>query len=227
MNNSEKEPELFDNFNPPHADFFGDTNTDDTSLLNLTINVDSTANPSGTNTSQIDFEKSLNPTIISNINLNKLPVPDSNTNPFKSSKTPSSSDQYTDSEPPSYEQFIKGLELELKDAELKASMEEEGNNLLETLLKKHIIPDVNTPDKHGKALIHYAAENHDAESLKILLEQKDVDVNLKDKKSATPLHICSEKGYTECVRLLLAHKNNDVNAQEKDGRTPLHYAAQN
>ena len=96
---------------------------------------------------------------------------------------------------------------------MKASIINKGDTLLESLLKNYIITDVNAPDEHGKTLLRYTGKNDDAESMKILVERKDVDVNLKDKNSVTPLHCAAKHDHAERVQLLLAYPFIDVNAQ--------------
>ena len=267
MKNSEEGLKSDDNSGHTLTDNSSNPDADDTNVSLPRINVDSSANPSGTSSSETNSEVSSNQSITTTTSIPQLATIEHNTNPFGShnnnsnnfgntstnfssfggssnsftlptynenmfainsnaipfapiqftnqtydiSETSSLFQRYKHPEPRSYEQLIKALKLDLKDAQLKASADTETSNPLQTLLRKHNITDINTPDDNGKTLLHYVVENNDVASLKILLEQKDIHVNPQDNNRMTPLHIAAEKGYSECVTLLLSHKDISIN----------------
>ncbi len=80
--------------------------------------------------------------------------------------------------------------------------------------------DVNVQDDLAKSPLHWAVENGNTKTVKLLLDHA-ADPNLKNQDDDTPLHLSKSK---EIAELLLA-KNADVKARNKSGRTPLHHAA--
>jgi ankyrin repeat protein len=75
----------------------------------------------------------------------------------------------------------------------------------------------------GKAAIHYAAEQGNAQVLP-LLHRAGASLSLQTDRKKTPLMLAAIKGRLEAVRYLL-EQGQDVQARDDDEWTALHYAA--
>ena len=63
--------------------------------------------------------------------------------------------------------------------------------------------DVNMGDaKSGRTVLHYAAEEKDAQTLSLLLTHKEIDVDCKTFKGETPLVMAYWRNYTDIVKRL-------------------------
>lgn len=82
--------------------------------------------------------------------------------------------------------------------------------LLKFLLSKHVKPrpDVNLPADTGNTPLHAAANNGNAELVRILLQVPWLKVNATNPQCdhATPLHLAAMHGHTGVVELLLENK---------------------
>lgn len=88
-------------------------------------------------------------------------------------------------------------------------------------------------DKDGRTpLLFLASEKHGKwtmETIKLLLQQKDVDLDPRDSISRTPLHWTATNNYIDLARALLSGefgKQADINAAQNRGKTALHLAAE-
>lgn len=82
--------------------------------------------------------------------------------------------------------------------------------------------EVNARDGQGRALLHLAAWNQDADKTSLLLQQ-GADVNATDNNGRTPLF--DSLGDIEVAGALLRH-GADVNAKDDCGHTARHFAAE-
>eukprot|EP00899_Mesostigma_viride_P020629 jgi/Mesvir1/28568/Mv03459-RA.1 len=82
---------------------------------------------------------------------------------------------------------------------------------------------VETPDKNGDRVLHYAARNGHAEVVSLLCMARSC-VNAKGVYGRTPLHIAAFGGHLEVVDILLAF-GADPHAVTASGDTALHLAA--
>ena len=81
--------------------------------------------------------------------------------------------------------------------------------------------DVNSRDKDGLTLLHWASFREHTQ-LAFLLVDKGADLNIQSKTGLTPLHWAS-RGNTE-LALFLMDRGADLNVQDENGETPLHWA---
>ncbi|AZL15016.1 ankyrin repeat domain-containing protein [Rickettsiales endosymbiont of Stachyamoeba lipophora] len=89
--------------------------------------------------------------------------------------------------------------------------------------------DVNNAKERyaGKTALHYAAQNGDTKTVRVLVQELGADVNAKDKDGNTALHYAAMLGQTETARILVQELGADVNGTNNYGNTALYYAAQN
>ncbi|POS74046.1 ankyrin repeat and protein kinase domain-containing protein 1 [Diaporthe helianthi] len=88
-------------------------------------------------------------------------------------------------------------------------------------------------DKDGRTpLLFLAAEKRgrwNMDTIKLLLQQKDVNLDPRDSIGRTPLHWAATNNYIDLARALLsgeAGKQADINASQNRGKTALHLAAE-
>lgn len=82
--------------------------------------------------------------------------------------------------------------------------------------------DATIKTRHGKTLLHMAAEINDTRLIKRLLAKK-ADCNAADQQGETPLHLAALGDNLEAARALLA-AGADLHAKHQHGHTPLHDA---
>jgi ankyrin repeat protein len=87
-------------------------------------------------------------------------------------------------------------------------------------LGKNSFEDINSQDKNGNAILHFAAASFSAKTV----IEKGGDVNVKNHKGETPLHRAASRGKVRNVKAII-EGGGFVNARNNDGFTPLHYAA--
>ena len=139
---------------------------------------------------------------------------------------PSFSKRFKYTEPKTYEEFMKGLMLDLKDVQMKAQMIDDTQKVVESLLAKYQFEHINSRDSEGRTLLWHVASTNDLKALRILITQPGIKVNVRDTEGKSALYIACEKGFTDCVRTLLQHYNININIREHKGQTPLQHAAQ-
>ena len=113
-----------------------------------------TANSSSNIRSNTSFISDNNPFVFSTSPFHFLANTPNNINKHNGRNDSSLFRRYKYTDPHSYEQFIISLKLDLKDAQLKSTMEANEYSPLQTLLKTNNITDINTPDNDGKTSIH-------------------------------------------------------------------------
>ena len=92
--------------------------------------------------------------------------------------------------------------------------------------------DPNIKDSNGWTALHYAAQNGDFESVKILIDKK-ADINSFSNNGRTPLHLAAKMNRKKIVnylvdKILEKYKSNSqiyLNAKDEHGCTPSHLAA--
>ena len=102
------------------------------------------------------------------------------------------------------------------------------------VLKKMLLlgSDPNIKDSNGWTALHYAAQNGDLESVKILIDKK-ANINSFSNNGRTPLHLASKMNRKYIVKYLIEkilekYKINSpkyLNAKDEHGCTPSHLAA--
>ena len=65
------------------------------------------------------------------------------------------------------------------------------------------------------------------ETVKILVEKKDIDLNLKDRFDQTPLHLAAKYGNSEVAEVLIDHDGIELALKDRSGQTPLMMAILN
>jgi len=81
-----------------------------------------------------------------------------------------------------------------------------------------------TPDYHGLAPVHFAAESGKEDMVSLLLK-KGVWVNQVDQSGRTALSLAAENGHEGVVKVLLRQKNISADTADKAGITSLSWAA--
>ncbi|XP_065199516.1 transient receptor potential cation channel subfamily A member 1-like [Planococcus citri] len=101
------------------------------------------------------------------------------------------------------------------------------HKFVEILLQKGA--DINHPsdEEFSRAAIHFAVENGDVETLKILLNDPNCNVNTLSKHGYSALHYAVERDDVDCIMLLLQHSGIDINIVGDANQTPLHLALNN
>ncbi|MCT4635511.1 MAG: ankyrin repeat domain-containing protein [Rickettsiales bacterium] len=84
---------------------------------------------------------------------------------------------------------------------------------------------LNTKDKDGLTLLHYAAKKEDLETIEKLVEL-GADPNAKNKHGTTALHYAATKGEAKAIKDLV-DLGADINDQNDHKMTALHYAVVN
>ncbi len=84
---------------------------------------------------------------------------------------------------------------------------------------------INTFDRNGETLLHFATESNNKNIVEALLN-KGSNPNAKDYIGCTPLHYAAQDGYKDIIEVLL-NKGADLNTKDDTGWTPLYLAAQN
>lgn len=115
--------------------------------------------------------------------------------------------------------FLKTKDDTTLTPEEKTRNQAERNLKIMSLLNNLKPEYINNTDKYDKTLLHYAAENGNAEIMNVLLG-RGADCNLKPKNTGdTPLHVAATH---ECVQILI-DAGADVNAEGGWGSvSPLH-----
>ncbi|XP_065199530.1 transient receptor potential cation channel subfamily A member 1-like [Planococcus citri] len=86
--------------------------------------------------------------------------------------------------------------------------------------------DINKPskDKFCRSAIHFAVENSNLETLKILLNNANCNVNTLSMQGYSALHYAVMNDDADSIKLLLHHPGIDVNVCSRTDQTPLHLA---
>ncbi|GHS93191.1 hypothetical protein AGMMS49949_06200 [Alphaproteobacteria bacterium] len=85
--------------------------------------------------------------------------------------------------------------------------------------------NVNAKSIDDSTSLHFAAENNDSDTIKILLDEKEIQINEKGTNlGVTPLQLAIINGHIEVALLLIADKRNKVNEEGPDKTTALHWA---
>ncbi|WCR58340.1 ankyrin repeat domain-containing protein [Wolbachia endosymbiont of Ctenocephalides felis wCfeJ] len=74
--------------------------------------------------------------------------------------------------------------------------------------------------------MYFVAYGH-LDTIKCLVEQKNVDINKANRYGRTALHWAAENGQLDTVQYLVEQKGADINRTNNDGLTALHFAAKN
>lgn len=82
--------------------------------------------------------------------------------------------------------------------------------------------DINALDTHGYTPLHYAAQNGQKETAKLLIA-KGADVNVKSWSEQTPLGTAVRGIHKDIIELLISH-GADIDAKDKSGRIALYIA---
>ncbi|ROV96459.1 hypothetical protein VSDG_05492 [Cytospora chrysosperma] len=84
---------------------------------------------------------------------------------------------------------------------------------------------INTGDKRHRTALHWATENSNRNTVRLLLDE-GADVSKEDSCKSTALHSAAKIGNKDIVRLLL-DRGADVSKDDTRNRTALHLAAEN
>nr|XP_033331128.1 putative ankyrin repeat protein RF_0381 [Megalopta genalis] len=82
-------------------------------------------------------------------------------------------------------------------------------------------------DNDERTPLHYASTNGHLDTIKYLVEEKNVNFMVVDDDSWTPLHCASYIGHQDTVKYLVDEKNANSTVVDTAGRTPLHCASYN
>ncbi|KAF0719424.1 Aste57867_1057 [Aphanomyces stellatus] len=92
--------------------------------------------------------------------------------------------------------------------------------VVESLLERVGICQIDIPNKSGRRPLSFAAAGNHVNLIRLYL-QNGVNINATDEMGDTALHWASKMKSTDAVQELLQHVNVNVNIQNKDGWTPL------
>ncbi len=138
---------------------------------------------------------------------------------------------------PAFKMVENGDIEKLKELSLEGIINEEVDNLGNTLLHKAVRSenmemikivlkmniDVNAKNNMGETPLHVAAKFNNVLAIKELLQHK-ADVNVTDNNKLTPLHVAAAHSDVDGLRLLMAH-GAAIEARDKWGTTPLFRAS--
>ncbi|MCJ1243791.1 hypothetical protein MMC30_000988 [Trapelia coarctata] len=93
-------------------------------------------------------------------------------------------------------------------------------------IKKEEDP-INAKDKDGMSSLTWAVQNGHLETVRFLLEQRNINVNCRDALRKTPLIRAASKGHLEIVKLLLSRSDTIADARGDREETALACAATN
>lgn len=82
-----------------------------------------------------------------------------------------------------------------------------------------------TVDKDGRSLLHFACQRGNLEIIERFLNGKDTAMSQPDWKGRTLLHYATESGRSAQAIEILVQEGFDVHAKDDKGRTVLHHAA--
>jgi|GEM_PF-3103964 len=100
-------------------------------------------------------------------------------------------------------------------------MEYANSGVMLDLIVKGVLP-VDSANKLGKSVLHYAAEKGFKHVVEIALK-KGAYVNCADLKGMTPLHYAVKGAHLDAVLVLLASADVDVRFANKKGKKPIDY----
>ena len=117
---------------------------------------------------------------------------------------------------------------ELGQTLIRAGLERNHKNLMQTLLDMGA--DVNTQGYCGEGfygtVLQRASSAGDPELVQLLLACPNIDINAQ-RWTGSALHLASENGHDEVVDLLLNREAIAINAQDNNHNTPLYLASSN
>ncbi|CAF4074344.1 unnamed protein product [Adineta steineri] len=93
-------------------------------------------------------------------------------------------------------------------------------NVVNILINKMKIEDINLVDRQGRTPLHECAENTSG-SLARYLIRHGADENANDSRNNTVLHLVTEKGNLELVSTLIKSSHIDINQLNADSQSPL------
>lgn len=92
------------------------------------------------------------------------------------------------------------------------------------LLPKQKIINLETRNRSGQTLLHWAVAENYMPTVRTLLESGRVDINARDAWGRTPLGVAARSTNTPLIELLLVTPDVDVNTRDMLGQTPLEAA---
>ena len=87
--------------------------------------------------------------------------------------------------------------------------------------------NLNHPDRYGQTALHYAAEDSDVSTAKILVESGRIDPDITDIDDETPLHIATRRSNELIMKLFAEARTIDPDFRAKNNSTRLYYFTKN
>ncbi|WCR59755.1 MAG: Phosphocholine transferase AnkX [Wolbachia endosymbiont of Ctenocephalides felis wCfeF] len=119
--------------------------------------------------------------------------------------------------------------------QIKAKLQEQDKDVYEWWAREnfdinHLFDTLVTLDnglRYGEklTLLHLAAKYGKLETVKYLIEEKNVDINKVDRHGCTALYWAAKHGHLEVVKYFIEEKNVDINLEDGSSRNALHWAA--